>query len=556
MKSIHTQSRSTQPMKTPYVRAAGLALAALFAPVPNLAAQGTAFTYQGRLHDSAGPANGTYNLRFALFDALTVGNQVGALLTNAPVNVSNGLFTATLDFGANAFTGPARWLEIGVRTNGGSAFNPLTPRQPATPTPYAIYAESASASQLSGTIRSSNIGLGAITSAQLADTISLGASNVLGHLDIYSTTAGTPALSLDGASSTLSLFGNGGLARARWGGPRWGEISLYDEVGRGLTAHLSANANGGGLFDLNASNNAPRVQLNGTNLQGQLRFFDNNNLLSADFQGNNLSFFNGLSNQSVWLNGGNVGILALNHLSGGSRVLLNAAGPGNGGAMYLYNRTGATTLELQGSEDSTSGSRILMHQANGTLTLALDAEVGAGGGGYLDLRNSAGVPTITLQADVGGEGRVITQALQITGGADLSEKFEIAATRETAPEPGMIVCIDPDETGRLVVSSRACDRSVAGIVSGAGGVKPGMLMGQVGTVADGRHPVALSGRVYCWMDAGHGAIQRGDLITTSPTPGHGMRVSDYQKAHGAIIGKAMSSLEKGRGLVLVLVSLQ
>jgi hypothetical protein len=73
---------------------------------------------------------------------------------------------------------------------------------------------------------------------------------------------------------------------------------------------------------------------------------------------------------------------------------------------------------------------------------------------------------------------------------------------------------------------------------------------------DGKHPVALSGRVYCEADASNGAIHPGDLLTTSGTQGHAMKVTDYDKAHGAIIGKAMSSLDHGEGLVLVLVSLQ
>ncbi len=120
----------------------------------------------------------------------------------------------------------------------------------------------------------------------------------------------------------------------------------------------------------------------------------------------------------------------------------------------------------------------------------------------------------------------------------------------------MIVCIDPEIPGQLVGSTRAYDRTVAGVMSGAGGVKPGMLMGQPGTAADGKYPVALTGRVYCYADATDGAIHPGDLLTTSDTPGHAMKVTDYPKAQGAIIGKAMSSLGQGRGLVLVLVSLQ
>jgi hypothetical protein len=120
-------------------------------------AQGTAFTYQGRLNDGASPANGTYDLRFAIYDST---NNPGVLIagpvTNSAATVSNGLFTATLDFG-NVFDGTARFLEIAVRTNGGVSFVVLTPRQALTPTPYAIFANSASnllgalsPSQLSG----------------------------------------------------------------------------------------------------------------------------------------------------------------------------------------------------------------------------------------------------------------------------------------------------------------------------------------------------------------------------------------------------------------------
>jgi hypothetical protein len=75
-------------------------------------------------------------------------------------------------------------------------------------------------------------------------------------------------------------------------------------------------------------------------------------------------------------------------------------------------------------------------------------------------------------------------------------------------------------------------------------------------VADGSHPVALTGRVYVKVDATHGAIEPGDLLTTSPTPGHAMKADDPGRAHGTILGKAMTGLESGTGLVLVLVTLQ
>jgi hypothetical protein len=124
------------------------------------------------------------------------------------------------------------------------------------------------------------------------------------------------------------------------------------------------------------------------------------------------------------------------------------------------------------------------------------------------------------------------------------------------PAPGMVVSIDPERAGDLTVSTQAYDKRVAGIISGAGGVKPGMLMGQEGSIAHGDRPVALTGRVYCLVDASLGSIEPGDLLTTSDTPGHAMKAKDHEKAQGAILGKAMTSLESGKGLVLVLVTLQ
>lgn len=157
----------------------------------------------------------------------------------------------------------------------------------------------------------------------------------------------------------------------------------------------------------------------------------------------------------------------------------------------------------------------------------------------------------------GGFAGVFEGALRITGGSDLSEPFDIRpSVHGSKPIPGMVVSIDDERPGQLVISSVAYDRKVAGVISGAGGIKPGMVMGQEGTIADGANPVALSGRVYCLADAGFGVIQPGDLLTTSETPGHAMRVADYPRAQGAVIGKAMTALEKDRGLVLVLVSLQ
>lgn len=169
------------------------------------------------------------------------------------------------------------------------------------------------------------------------------------------------------------------------------------------------------------------------------------------------------------------------------------------------------------------------------------------------LNNLVVAGTTAIGGDTTVTGTTTTNVLEITGGADLSEAFDVSAKDV---QPGMVVSIDPENPGKLRIASEPYDMTVAGIVSGANGVNSGMVMGQKGSIADGAHPVALSGRVYCLADASGAAIVPGDLLTTSSTPGHAMKVLDSSQASGAIIGKAMTPLAHGeKGLVLVLVSL-
>jgi hypothetical protein len=123
-----------------------------FFPAEPLFAQGTAFTYQGRLNDGTAPANGSYDLTFSLFNNNITGTPLVGPVTNSAVAISNGLFTVMIDFGASVWNGQTNWLEIGVRTNGASGFTTLAPRQQVTPTPYAI-----TAGAVSGVIPSGNI---------------------------------------------------------------------------------------------------------------------------------------------------------------------------------------------------------------------------------------------------------------------------------------------------------------------------------------------------------------------------------------------------------------
>ena len=111
--------------------------------------------------------------------------------------------------------------------------------------------------------------------------------------------------------------------------------------------------------------------------------------------------------------------------------------------------------------------------------------------------------------------------------------------------------------GNLVLASESYDHKVAGVISGANDLDPALVMDKEGQNGEGfRVNVALTGHVWCWADASYGPITPGDLLTTSDTPGHAMTVAEFGRAKGAVLGKAMSSLDSGRGLVLILVGLQ
>jgi len=215
-------------------------------------------------------------------------------------------------------------------------------------------------------------------------------------------------------------------------------------------------------------------------------------------------------------------------------------------------------LGVEGGTDVniSSGGYLTLGNPTGTNLTLDNNEVmcrnGAGAGAILYLNHEGGDVYIGQGA---GTGRLKTPVLEITGGSDLSESFDVFSDGQILP--GFVVSIDPDRPGGLEVSHRSYDRRVAGVVSGAGDVRTGMVMGQRGSIADGSHPVALTGRVYVWCTGEETGIEPGDLLTTSEVRGHAMPVRDHGRSDGAVIGKAMTSLAASeRGLVLVLVNLQ
>lgn len=168
-------------------------------------AQGTAFTYQGRLGDNGSAATGNYDFQFSIYDAATNGSLVGGPLTNRPVAVTNGIFTVTLDFGAGVFDGSARWLRLGVRTNGGAAaYTLLNPAQPVTAAPYAVTAGSVVGGATAGQLA----GLSNATIAAVAPLLSTNESRdvVLSHTTVTNatTSGGSPLLALQSGNQVPS----------------------------------------------------------------------------------------------------------------------------------------------------------------------------------------------------------------------------------------------------------------------------------------------------------------------------------------------------------------
>jgi hypothetical protein len=146
--------------------------------------------------------------------------------------------------------------------------------------------------------------------------------------------------------------------------------------------------------------------------------------------------------------------------------------------------------------------------------------------------------------------------IEVTGdirlkNADCAEDFDIAGLQLV--EPGSVMVIDSE--GALRPSDRAYDKRVAGVISGAGSYKPGLILDKQES-SKNRMPIALMGKVYCKVDASYGAIEVGDLLTTSPTLGHAMKADDPMKVFGSVIGKALRPLKEGQELIPILIALQ
>jgi hypothetical protein len=215
--------------------------------------------------------------------------------------------------------------------------------------------------------------------------------------------------------------------------------------------------------------------------------------------------------------------------------------PGAGGTAGVWGNNAGSGMGVKGT--STGGDGVLGYcSADGHAGVSAVND-GKGMNSYGIW--AAGTPAGHFEGDVEvtGDVKLINQ--------DCAEDFDISSTEQI--EPGTVMVIDQE--GTLRRSDQAYDRRVAGVVAGAGDRRPGIILGRQ-QLQDNKMPLALLGKVYCKVDADRSAVEVGDLLTTSPTPGHAMKATDPLRAFGSVIGKALRRLEAGQGLIPILVALQ
>jgi hypothetical protein len=501
-------------MKTSLRFLAATTVCSLCIPAHSVCAQGTAFIYQGRLTESGTSANGSYDFQCQLYNRATVGEPgdslVSSTVTSLAVPVTNGLFVLNLDFGAAPFTGEDRWLLIRLRTNNALNYINIFPRQRVAPTPYSIRSGTAAA-------------LAAGSNQTFTGTINFNPAS--GSPFTVGNSLKVPNLNadlLDGLDSSAFVLKAGDTMTGKLTVTGPGGTAIFSDVGFLLGNDIAVAGGANSAFGIGVS-----ASSSGDAGYGVFSTASGNNGVGVYADASTGANARGLYGRST---------------SG-------LAGYFDGAVQVLY-ASPFNKPQLQVSDPSDSGFTRLRMQT-GTRPF-WDIAVGTTGGvlqtNSLRFFSDGNGDVMTLATN----GNLFVRVITITGGADIAEPFKMS--NENLPK-GSVVVIDEDHAGQLKPSTEPYDTRVAGVISGANGVKPGLALNQQG-VFDGEQHVALTGRVYVQADASFGAIKPGDLLTTSATPGHAMKVSDSARAQGAILGKAMSGLKEGKGMVLVLVTLQ
>jgi hypothetical protein len=360
---------------------------------------------------------------------------------------------------------------------------------------------------------------------------------------------GVPVISLDANNGDVFIGGPPGGFGHR------GRVVVTNAAGDmtfEIDGETGTTSQSGDIVLLDAAGNE-RVRISGKTAEVIINNPDEAEVIHLDGKTGDLALGGGNQNGTLLLrNAANAVTIRLSGTNGN----LTLGGGGQDGDVAVRNTANAVTIRLDGdtgnvTANGTTTTQNLTVNASATaqnLTVsgaatAQDLTVnGATTTRDITVRNSAGAPTIELDGNA-GDIRLL--------GADCAENFDIAAIAEV--EPGSVVVLDRD--GKLRQSSEAYDKKVAGVISGAGAYRPGIILDRQ-SGPEGRMPVALVGKVYCKVDADYGSIGVGDLLTTAPTPGHAMKADDPYQAFGAIIGKALRPQQEGKGLIPILVALQ
>lgn len=458
---------------------------------------GTAFTYQSQIKRNGALFTGTCDMQFRLWDSAAAGLQQGPLLSANAVNVNNGIITVELDFGSQ-FKGEARWLEPSAKCADDAVFTTM-PRVPLNPVPYALY--SAAPWVTTGSIlsyMSGNVGIGTTSPSSRLEIAAQDGLAITGYqpfLTLRDTNNANKRSIIQGADGKIIFYPDSFIG----GAPAMVIDNVDGSVGIGTTSpagKLQVQASGSGIAVFGNSPSGAGVVGTSTSWVGV--------------------YGESSSQTAVW---------------GKSTTASGVVG------------TSGSYVGVWGESDSFEGVRGISHNVDH--------------GGVVGVNDAAGGVAVYGIAPNGGyaawfNGRTKTNVLEITGGSDLAERFNISGDKA---EPGTLMIIDVANPGHLTISQHAYDTKVAGIVSGAGDIKPGLTMHQAG-VMEGNTEVAIAGRVYVKATAVNGTIKPGDLLTTSDVAGYAMKATDRDQEYGAVIGKAMTGLDKGEGLVLVLVNLQ
>ncbi|HXD29526.1 MAG TPA: hypothetical protein VN643_00315 [Pyrinomonadaceae bacterium] len=346
---------------------------------------------------------------------------------------------------------------------------------------------------------------------------------------------------LAGDTGTISLIRTEALGNRRVPGIR---LSAQGDVSLGVkdVGDLIWLRNKDGKERTRLDAESGNIWLGGNGVNGDLMLFpgaqagayeSNHATIHLDADGGKIF----LGNPKITKDGKLEAINTTVHLNG-THGNIKAGGDGTEGDLQLTNANGDTCIHLSagGGEPSVTTS-VYLDGLKGNVELGC-----VGHGGDLIIKNSSGDTKIHLDGEAGD----ITLKNN-----DCAEDFDLFESK--ALQPGTVVVLDDE--GAIRQSQKAYDRRVAGVLSGAGSAKPALVLDRRPSTKM-RQPVALLGKVYCNVDAQYSPIDVGDLLTTSPTPGHAMKADDPARAFGAVIGKALLPLSSGQGLIPILVALQ